>query len=157
MDETAFDRLFSKHRKAVYALHFASAHSVEAAEDGVQETFLRIWRRLDSIREAGERSYVLQVARSVAIDASRRRKARPIVTESTQEATIDPTSGVMANLELERLDVAIRNLPVELREPFVMSVMGEMDSREIGEVLGKPPGTIRYLIHQARGRLEELR
>ncbi len=147
-DRTArFDRLFDEHRRAVYALFFASSHHRQEAEDGVQETFLRVWCRLDALPPEGERAYVLRTARSVAVDAARRARVRPVFCEEVELGVDDTHLGL--------LDAAIRALPEELRVPLVMTALGGMESGEIGEVLGKPPGTIRYLVHKARARLAE--
>lgn len=158
MDRTArFDRIYDAHRRAVYALFFASTHCLEASEDGVQETFLRIWRRLEAVPILGERSYVLRVARTASIDAARRTAAKPKPAPESEAATpgVGPFETTATNLDLDRLDAAIRALPDDLRRPLVMAVVGDMNSADIGEVLDKNPGTIRYLIHQARVRLKE--
>lgn len=62
----------------------------------------------------------------------------------------------MVDDQVGLLDAAIRALPEELRVPLVMTALGGMESGEIGEVLGKPAGTIRYLVHKARARLAEV-
>ena len=46
-------------------------------------------------------------------------------------------------------------LPDDLRVVLVLSVLGERTSAEIGAILGRPPGTVRYQLSQARKRLAE--
>lgn len=152
-----FDRLFDERRRAVYAFFFASTHDAGAAEDGVQETFLRVWRRLDALTPEGEWAYILRAARSVATDAARRAKVRPVMAEEVDRASeaSGPYEAAASGMAVERLDAAIRALPDDLRMPLVMATLGGMESGEIGEILGKPPGTVRYLIHKARERLEK--
>jgi len=56
------------------------------------------------------------------------------------------------------VDRAIRRLPEHLRTVLVLQVLGERTSAEIGEMLDRPAGTVRYQLSQARKRLaEELR
>jgi RNA polymerase sigma-70 factor (ECF subfamily) len=56
---------------------------------------------------------------------------------------------------MERLQAAIRDLPEGWRVPLVMQTVGGLNSTEIGRLLGYPPGTIRYRLSMARGRLAE--
>ena len=59
----------------------------------------------------------------------------------------------VAASQLATLARAIASLPASLREPLVMSTVGRLSSAAIGEVLGIPPGTVRYRISLARVRL----
>jgi DNA-directed RNA polymerase specialized sigma24 family protein len=52
-------------------------------------------------------------------------------------------------------NLGVLDLPEDLRTILLMQVLGEMSSFQIGEVLGKPAGTIRYQISLARKRLAE--
>lgn len=54
---------------------------------------------------------------------------------------------------LQELDDAIRALPEDLRVVLVLSVVGERTSTEVGELLGRPAGTVRYQLAEARRRL----
>jgi RNA polymerase sigma-70 factor, ECF subfamily len=54
---------------------------------------------------------------------------------------------------LAQLDAAIRELPEEQRVILSMATAGGLTSREIGEALGEPAGTVRYRLSQARKQL----
>ena len=54
---------------------------------------------------------------------------------------------------LAQLDAAIRQLPDEQRLVLSMATAGGLTSRQIGEALGEPPGTVRYRLSQARKQL----
>ena len=51
------------------------------------------------------------------------------------------------------LQAWIDELPAELREPLVLSALEEMNSREIGEVMSLPEGTVRTRLMRARAEL----
>jgi RNA polymerase sigma factor (sigma-70 family) len=51
------------------------------------------------------------------------------------------------------LGAAISRLPEELCTVLAMSLAGGMTSTEIGEALGRPPGTVRYQLAQARSQI----
>lgn len=62
-------------------------------------------------------------------------------------------SDVLEGERLDTLDRAIRQLPEDLRIVLVLQAVGERNSTEIGEMLGRPPGNVRYQLAEARRRL----
>ena len=61
-DHSAFRRLFDKYSQAMYAFAFRYLHSVEAAEDVVQETFLKIWNNRGQLKTGTSfRSYLFTI------------------------------------------------------------------------------------------------
>ena len=78
--------------------------------------------------------------------------------DPAEQTSEGPERIVERDRELRLVDEAIRRLPEALRTVLVLQVLDERTSAEIGELLGRPAGTVRYQISQARKRLaEELR
>jgi RNA polymerase sigma-70 factor (ECF subfamily) len=78
--------------------------------------------------------------------------------DEADQTSDGPERIVERDRELRLVDEAIRRLPEPLRTVLVLQVLDERTSAEIGELLGRPAGTVRYQISQARKRLaEELR
>jgi RNA polymerase sigma-70 factor (ECF subfamily) len=76
------------------------------------------------------------------------------VQHNGKSAVIGDLSQLIAGRERYReLESALAGLPEELRYILLMKVVGEMNSRLIGEALGMPAGTVRYKISQARALL----
>lgn len=103
------------------------------------------------------RYWLFGVARNILTDDYRRqaRRTEETVEEESLETQLDPaTIDGRASQEVTiDLDKAIARLPEELRPVLVMSVLGEMNSTEIGEALGCPAATVRYRLATARQRL----
>jgi RNA polymerase sigma factor (sigma-70 family) len=73
---------------------------------------------------------------------------------ATEPATVPgPHLGAEADERRAQLDAAIRRLPEELRVTLTMATAGGLTSRQIGEALGEPAGTIRYRLSRARTQL----
>jgi RNA polymerase sigma-70 factor (ECF subfamily) len=53
------------------------------------------------------------------------------------------------------MDAAIGRLPEDLRTVLVLQVLGDRTSAEIGELLGRPAGTVRYQLALARRHLAD--
>ncbi|MGI5520016.1 sigma-70 family RNA polymerase sigma factor [Micromonospora sp. CA-259024] len=122
------------------------------AEDLLQDTMLQAWRHVDRLPDEGEalRRWLFTVARRIAIDAARARKARPTEVGMTDMAllaeSVDVTDGVVAvqtvRRALPKLTAAHRAVLIELY--FLGSSTDEAAAR-----LGIPEGTVKSRAHYA--------
>ncbi len=163
--EALFERVYGEHNRALHAYFLGRTGDPEAALDLLQETCLRVWRRIEALRPVApqERRYWLfAVARNVLTDHYRKRASGAAIEKALArewERLAPPPNEPAARLEederLRLLDRAIARLPEELRTSLLLQVLGEMTSAQIGQVLGKPAGTVRYQIALARRRLAD--
>jgi RNA polymerase sigma-70 factor, ECF subfamily len=145
------------------SLLFRVAHSVlrsrGEAEDVVQDVFVRVLehrRSLTAVRDM--RVWLVRVAWNLAID--RRRRIRP---EQFDEGFAE---GLVArNLpadealnEAQRLRAVVRELerlPKAERDVLLLSVVEELGTAEMAEVVGRSESAVRALLFRARTRLRE--
>src|SRR5262249_10347132 len=106
------------------------------------------------------RAWIFAIARNLVIDHYRKRATRRATDSALErEAAVAESVSAAADVEVaerERqaeLDLAIRRLPEDLRTVLVLQRGGERPSPEIGELLGRPAGTVRYQLAEARRRL----
>jgi RNA polymerase sigma-70 factor, ECF subfamily len=159
--ERRFDELYAAHRDAMHALLLGRTGDPETTLDLLQELFLRVWRSLSSIDALPpERQpfWLYSVARNLVVDHYRARGVRAAAQIKLERfSTPDYAEGAEAEAvsaeQLRELDVAIWRLPDDLRQPLLLQVVGGCSSTRIGEILGQPPGTVRYHLAQARRRL----
>jgi RNA polymerase sigma-70 factor, ECF subfamily len=164
-DRAAFTALFEQHRDGVHAFLLARISDREVARDLLQETFLRLWRRLEEVVEledGRQRAWIYTVARNLVVDRYRadatRRATLRAVADAADRAGCGAADGheqVAARDDLAHLAGAIAALPDDQREILTMSVVAEMTSQQIAEALEMPAGTVRYKLHRARARLAE--
>jgi RNA polymerase sigma-70 factor, ECF subfamily len=163
-DRATFTRLFDEHRGGVHAFLLGRTSDPEAARDLLQETFLRVWRRYDEVAALApdrQRAWIHTVARNLVIDRYRaeatRRATLEAVAGRTPEGVDDPDTveHLAAADELDAVRRAVADLPEGERVVLTMATVGEMTSRQIGDALGLPPGTVRARLHQARARLTD--
>jgi RNA polymerase sigma-70 factor (ECF subfamily) len=162
-DAAVFTRIFDEHRNAVHAYFLGRVSDPELARDLVQETFLRAWRRLSEIAPLPadkQRAWIFTVARNLAVDSYRAGAARRAAEAAlrsqaaTQETTVaGPHLQAESRQRLAQLDAAIGRLPEEQRVILSMVTVGGLTSRQIGEALGEPAGTVRYRLSQAGKQL----
>ncbi|MBX7270066.1 sigma-70 family RNA polymerase sigma factor [Micromonospora sp. Llam7] len=128
----------------------AALASPAEADDLAQETYLRAWRSLPSFAgRSSARTWLLAIARRVAVDQVRTAAARPrTVPMSGYHDAVDPErSGFDRQLALEHL---IATLPDDRREAFVATQLLGLSYTEAAEVCGCPVGTIRSRVARAR-------
>ena len=162
-DAAVFTQIFDEHRNPVHAYFLGRVTDPELARDLVQETFLRVWRRLSEIAPLPpdrQRAWIFTVARNLAIDSYRAGAARQAAEAALRhQATTEETAVAGPHLEAElrerlaQLHAAIGQLPEEQRVILSMATAGGLTSRQIGQALGEPAGTVRYRLSQARKQL----
>jgi len=160
-DGQLFDEAYQGHGGSVRAFFFGHTQNHEVAADLTQETYLRVWRHIETLRHIPaerRRFWLFAIAKNILADYYRRRSVRDRYEMRMMESAggWDTLLAVENGETLTAIDQAIKRLPENLREVLALHTMGEMSSEEIGEVLGRPAGTVRYQLSQARKMINEL-
>ena len=161
-DAPAADVLYGRFASRIYGLGIVMLGNDAAAQDLVQDTFVKLWRsaeRYDASRGKLE-TWVLLVARSLAIDALRRRvlEARSLETlgrppEADQRPLPDELAAT-ADMAA-RARTAMEGLSGEQRAALELAYFGGKTSAEVAEMEGIPIGTAKTRIRTALLRLRE--
>jgi RNA polymerase sigma-70 factor (ECF subfamily) len=161
-DASAADALYRRFAGRIYGLGIVMLGSDAAAQDLVQDTFVKLWRsaeRYDRSRGALD-TWVLLIARSLAIDAIRRRVLESRTLERVEkppEADTRPGPDERAAVTdlTERAQQAMAQLPPEQRAALELAYLGGKTSAEISDLEGIPIGTAKTRIRAALLRLRE--
>jgi RNA polymerase sigma-70 factor (ECF subfamily) len=161
-DRSAADTLYRRYAGRIYGLGLVMLGSDAAAQDLVQDTFVKLWRsadRYDRSRGALD-TWVLLIARSLAIDAIRRRvlEARTLErSEPPPEVDQEPGPDERAVTKdlTEQARRAMAGLPPEQRAALELAYLGGKTSTEISDLEGIPVGTAKTRIRAALLRLRE--
>jgi RNA polymerase sigma-70 factor (ECF subfamily) len=153
-----FAALRDEHGEALekYLLGFTRGNKTDA-EDLLQETMIRVWRNLDRVPPAGEqtRRWLYTVARNVAIDALRARKARPAEVEllDVTGAMTDDTSDTV--VAAQTLRGALGSLSEQHRTVVDELYLKGRSVAETARRLNLPAGTVKSRAHYAMRALRE--
>jgi len=151
----AFVRRF---QSRVYGLSLTMTGDPELAEEVAQETFVRAWRHAATydVRRGRVSSWLLTIARNLAIDRLRLRPATPmdpdVIASQLELARHDALPDIP---ERDRLRRAAAALPAEQRRALVLAVFGGRTAREIAELDDVPLGTVKTRIRAAMAALRE--
>lgn len=134
-----------------YAYWISGDRSV--AEDLVQETFLRAWRFLDSLKEeAAAKSWLTTIVRR---ENARRFERKQLEYSDVEMDTIPATqSDFDARPEVLALRTALKNLPANYREPLILQVIEGYTLEDIAEIMSLPRNTVATRLHRARQKLK---
>lgn len=122
-------------------------YGAQAAEDLVQETWLRVapYKALGEIRHP--RAFLLRVASNLAIDAGR--KAGRAAGPGLEDLSLQHTADAGSQTEAVFLRQVILSLPQPLRDVFVLSRFGGLTNTQIAEQLGISPKTVEWRMTRA--------
>jgi RNA polymerase sigma-70 factor (ECF subfamily) len=155
--------LYDRHGRIAYGLAYRILGDAGAAEEAVQDAYLRVWRRASTfdVSRGGVRSWLLTIVHHCAIDLLRRRAGAPPVIAGLDEiadrrSVPDAWSEVSGRIESERVRTAVESLPGEQRRAIEMAFFDGLTHREIAERDGLPLGTVKGRMRLGLRRLQGL-
>jgi RNA polymerase sigma-70 factor (ECF subfamily) len=165
-DETALATLYDLHSRAVYSLALRIVHDEADAEDVLLDVFDQAWRqagRYDA-RRGTVAGWLLNLARSRAIDRLRARRARPDTAAATGDVALallpahaaDPGDALAAARDAEKVRRALSELPVLQRLAIELAYFEGLTQSEIAERLEQPLGTVKTRIRNGLLKLREV-
>ncbi|HET6168877.1 MAG TPA: RNA polymerase sigma factor [Terracidiphilus sp.] len=158
-EDADFTALVRRQSRFVFRVAYAVLLNSHDAEDAVQETFLKLYRNRGWQQAQNERAYLARVAWRVAVDLRPRnaRLAEHVTVSHSELETPSPNPSpertLLAANQHALIHALIDALPEELRVPLMLSAFDELNSREIGGILGIPEGTVRTRLRRARQML----
>jgi RNA polymerase sigma-70 factor, ECF subfamily len=172
-DENALELLFDRYAEPLRWHLVSVVHSEVAAQDVLQETFLRVWTRAEQWQGDGPfRAWLYRIATNLALNhlrAVQRRRELPLEIPPDIDdddevdnrvpawmidaASLGPEAAVEAAEERARCRQLLDRLPEEKREVLRLVHEMEMSLREAADALAIPEGTVKSRLHYTRARL----
>jgi RNA polymerase sigma factor (sigma-70 family) len=145
------------HLDSAYNFARYLARDATAAEDIVQDAFLRALRSFDSWRGDSAKPWLLTIVRNCFLSAVAARSGGEVMEAAELAADLDtPESILAARSEAAMLRATIENLPEPFRETLVLRELEELSYKEIAQLTNVPIGTVMSRIARARTMLAEL-
>ena len=156
-DSGAFELLYRRYSRPVFALALRRLGDRGRAEDAVQETFASIWRSAGSYRsERGPGApWLYAVARNAIVD--RRRSLGPVSAEAVDEPSSEagPDERAESSWTSWRVHRALAELPEQERKLIELAYWGGLSQSEIADFVGIPLGTVKTRTRSALSRLAD--
>jgi len=171
-DFAAFEQLLDRYEDKIFRLAYRFVRNETEAKEVLQDTFLSIWRKLDTFKGDSQfGSWLYRVAANTALMRLRAQRRHPEVsTEELPVGYLDsygqlPMAGEnwarrpddeLQSDELRRhIQTAVDGLPEIYRTVFLLRDVEGMSTEETGEILGISVPTVKTRLHRARIALRD--
>jgi RNA polymerase sigma-70 factor, ECF subfamily len=147
--------------KAVRAA-FLITHDETLAEDVVQDTFVRIYHRINHFDPSRPfEPYLLRSVVNAALNVAQKGRHRSMEGDFDQvEGLLSQATSVESDVEYiqlkQRIVAALAELEPRQRAVVIQRYYLEMSEKEMAIALDAPPGTVKWLLNTARARLRDL-
>ncbi len=162
--DAVLSAILPHYRRKVYSLAWSIVKDSAVADDVAQEVFVRVWRSLPSFDgRASFSTWIYAITRNAAISSLRQRRQQVSLQDETVLAEAETVLAARAPeaqeergaAEAERLSIALAELPEKQRQVVTLFYLQERSYDEVAEMLAMPLGTVKTLLHRARGRLAQ--
>jgi RNA polymerase sigma-70 factor (ECF subfamily) len=179
-DEEAFDQVYLRYKAKLRKFIGGFIEDNQAAEDLLQETFLRVYRHAERYEHTHSfAAWLYRIAANLCLNELRRRRTHPhislnqrvqfAVTESETESVelgelipdssfAAPTRAAEESETMREIAAAIETLSAAHRDVITMHLLDDLKYEQIAEILRCSVGTVKsrafYALRNLRDRLE---
>ncbi len=157
--------LYDRYARLVFSLALKILNDRGAAEETVQEVFVKVWKRCREFdaRRGKFSSWLTGIAHNHAIDELRRRRVRPSASEDDDDAmdsVLDagpaPLDLALQSAERRRIVDALNQIPADQSRPIELAYFEGFTQQEISDKLNQPLGTVKTRMRLGMQKLKTL-
>lgn len=165
-DEYAFEEIVNRFKDRLKNFVYRYLSNEEAAEDVVQETFLRVYQKKHMYRNIAKFStWIYTIAGNLAKTELRKRKRRKMYSlndlgleDKEYEIPSEefaPEGEVEGEYTEQEIQAAIDKLSEKFKTVIILRDIQELSYEEISNIVDVPVGTVKSRINRARLKLQE--
>lgn len=168
-NKLAFEEIFRRYKGKAYGLALRISRKPEEAEEILQETFINVFRKINSFNfDSAFSSWLYKVTANTALMRLRKCKRhknsrledywdneKGKYTASVMLDHIRVNASYVTHEIQEHLISAINSLPVSYRQVFILRDVDGFSNKEAGDLLGCTVPAIKAMLHRARVILKE--
>jgi len=160
-DQEAFAQLYEQHFNKIYRYVALKVGNYAEAEDMTQQVFLKALQSISSYkwRDIPFSAWLFRIAHNQAVDYLRK-KTKQATTTLDESITIfdsnNPQKIAEHRLDTEQLILAARQLTPAQQEVISLRFAGELPIAQVAKIMGKSPGAVKALQHNAIVALRKL-
>lgn len=159
-NKKSFEIIVRRYQKLIYNIVFQMTKNHEQTADVTQETFLKVYRALNTFNTKREfRPWILKIARNTTLNSLRKNRKETSIDDS--EVYIEPSTNIEPSKILEQklsqqtLQEALKTIPKNQRETFLLKYQHDLSYNEISEITDLSISSIKSLLFRARESLRK--
>jgi RNA polymerase sigma-70 factor (ECF subfamily) len=168
-----FEALVNEHLDGLYGTALRLTRNRAAAEDLIQDTFLKAWRSYRTFQDGtNARAWLYKILMNAYIDTYRRQARTPEVVDQEDVGEFylyakaldseelkragDPEEILLSTIMDADVKAALEQVPETFRAPVILADLEEFSYREIADILDIPIGTVMSRLYRGRRHLQRL-
>lgn len=159
-DKISMEDLIEKYSKELMKLCYLYLKDYQLAEDAVQDTLIKIYRKYNTFRkESNEKTWVTKIAINTCKNYTRKSYYKQEYMEENLELFLkEDTENLLSSRDEDALNLlnAVYNLPEVYKEVILLYYYKEYSIKEIAEILREKQGTIGVRLKRGRDALKEM-
>jgi len=157
-----FGQIYDQYIDKIYRFVYLKVNSQETAEDITSKVFLKGWEAFKDPKSKvkNQSAFLYQIARNAVVDHYREKGRSKVVSVDDSPEIADPgtSSQDMAILsaDINVIKKGIQKLEKEYQDIIIWHYLEDMPIANIAELMGRPAGTIRVMLHRGLNDLRDI-
>jgi len=150
-ERPAFDELVGRWHRPLHNYVGGLTQDNDAAGDVLQDTWVRVLRGIDRLRDGTRlRPWLFGIARRAAMDRLRQRYSTPVDLSADMEEVEAISRDDFLTEQLDVMEDELARLPIVERDVLTLFYLQELSLADVADVLGIPVGTVKSRLFRAR-------
>ncbi len=160
-----FSEIYDQYIDKIYRFVYFKVSSEEVAEDITSKVFLKGWEAFQSHGLGEDReilntsAFLYQIARNAVTDHYREKAKIKVISADIAPQIVAPGMGLeeraILSSEFQEVKLALQNLKQDYQDIIICHYIDDMKVPEIAEIMGKPQGTVRVMLHRGLKALQK--
>lgn len=164
-----FSQIYDQYIEKIYRFVYLKVNSQQIAEDITSGVFLSGWQsyknQISNIKNQKVKvienpgAYLYQIARNMVTDYYRNKGRTKVVSIDYTPQIVDNKihlhEKAIIDSDIEIVKSALQNLKKDYQDVIIWHYLEDMSIAEISEILGKPTGTVRVMIHRGLNAIKD--
>ena len=157
MKKRQFVKLYDQYAPRIYRFIYLKVNSPQDSEDLTSEAFFRFWQNLANKKEKIDNPSALlyRIANNLVTDFYRKKSRTELITDPEENVLTkipdktDLNEKMSLDSDMVRIRKALAKLKGEHQNIIIWRYLDDFSPKEIAQILEKPEGTVRALLHRA--------